>query len=188
MDNLLDSSVMAPVEEARAKSWARALDAPVRKNPGQLWAEKAPGRNKPCPCGSGVKYKKCCARPAPKKEIKYKSISDSYTPDQQEARKAFIKTWGWDPSPSQLAKAMIEGAEATKEMVVNRLREVAVEKDTSHAAYIAAVQKHGILLSRLNEKLYSDEEREAFLTTVRENLPDDPGQIEDGDGTPRPDG
>jgi len=23
-------------------------------------AEKKPGRNDPCPCGSGKKYKKCC--------------------------------------------------------------------------------------------------------------------------------
>jgi len=23
-------------------------------------AEKEPGRNDPCPCGSGKKYKKCC--------------------------------------------------------------------------------------------------------------------------------
>jgi len=185
MDKTPKRSVM---EERATNHFVSMLDRPMTNNHQQVRATRNPPRNAPCPCGSGMKYKKCCARPAPKKEIKYKSISDSYTPDQQEARKAFIKTWGWDPSPSQLAKAMIEGAEATKEMVVNRLREVAVEKDTSHAAYIAAVQKHGILLSRLNEKLYSDEEREAFLTTVRENLPDDPGQIEDGDGTPRPDG
>ncbi len=25
-----------------------------------LQADKAPGRNDPCPCGSGKKYKKCC--------------------------------------------------------------------------------------------------------------------------------
>ncbi len=25
-------------------------------------AEAAPGRNDPCPCGSGKKYKKCCGR------------------------------------------------------------------------------------------------------------------------------
>jgi preprotein translocase subunit SecA len=25
-------------------------------------AEDAPGRNDPCPCGSGSKYKKCCGR------------------------------------------------------------------------------------------------------------------------------
>ena len=24
-------------------------------------ADKTPGRNDPCPCGSGRKYKKCCA-------------------------------------------------------------------------------------------------------------------------------
>jgi len=27
--------------------------------------EKEPGRNDPCPCGSGKKYKKCCGRIAP---------------------------------------------------------------------------------------------------------------------------
>lgn len=27
-----------------------------------IHAEKAPGRNDPCPCGSGKKYKKCCGR------------------------------------------------------------------------------------------------------------------------------
>lgn len=25
-------------------------------------AEKKPGRNEPCPCGSGKKYKKCCSK------------------------------------------------------------------------------------------------------------------------------
>jgi len=33
----------------------RHLNPTVRK-------EKEPGRNDPCPCGSGQKYKKCCAR------------------------------------------------------------------------------------------------------------------------------
>ena len=27
-----------------------------------IQADKAPGRNDPCPCGSGKKYKKCCGR------------------------------------------------------------------------------------------------------------------------------
>jgi preprotein translocase subunit SecA len=33
-------------------------DAPVE----QAKAGKEPGRNDPCPCGSGKKYKKCCGR------------------------------------------------------------------------------------------------------------------------------
>ncbi|HPX51628.1 MAG TPA: SEC-C metal-binding domain-containing protein [Deltaproteobacteria bacterium] len=24
--------------------------------------EEKPGRNDPCPCGSGIKYKKCCGK------------------------------------------------------------------------------------------------------------------------------
>ncbi len=27
-----------------------------------IQADAAPGRNDPCPCGSGKKYKKCCGR------------------------------------------------------------------------------------------------------------------------------
>jgi len=27
-------------------------------------ADRPPGRNDPCPCGSGKKYKKCCGREA----------------------------------------------------------------------------------------------------------------------------
>ncbi len=36
-------------------------DAPARKKPVKR-AEKKIGRNAPCPCGSGKKYKKCCGR------------------------------------------------------------------------------------------------------------------------------
>jgi uncharacterized protein YecA (UPF0149 family) len=32
------------------------LDEPVRP----VISEKPPGRNEPCPCGSGKKYKRCC--------------------------------------------------------------------------------------------------------------------------------
>ncbi|MDH3723790.1 MAG: SEC-C metal-binding domain-containing protein, partial [Desulfobacteraceae bacterium] len=34
-------------------------DEPAKKNPVKR-AEKKVGRNAPCPCGSGKKYKKCC--------------------------------------------------------------------------------------------------------------------------------
>jgi len=33
-------------------------DAPVE----QARAQDTPGRNDPCPCGSGKKYKKCCGK------------------------------------------------------------------------------------------------------------------------------
>lgn len=39
-----------------------ALRAAVSDALGGLVAPEAPGRNDPCPCGSGAKYKKCCGR------------------------------------------------------------------------------------------------------------------------------
>ena len=35
-------------------------DAPPAREP--RLSEGRPGRNDPCPCGSGKKYKKCCGR------------------------------------------------------------------------------------------------------------------------------
>ena len=33
-----------------------------QKNSGTIRKEKKVGRNYPCPCGSGKKYKKCCGK------------------------------------------------------------------------------------------------------------------------------
>ncbi len=41
-------------EEERILAETKPVD-PIRKKDGE------PGRNDPCPCGSGKKYKKCCA-------------------------------------------------------------------------------------------------------------------------------
>ena len=35
-------------------------------------ADKTPGRNDPCPCGSGKKYKKCCGKQDPNAKKKKK--------------------------------------------------------------------------------------------------------------------
>ena len=52
----------APKREAVAKetSAGTAGDHTVKKQP--IQKAKKPGRNDPCPCGSGLKYKKCCGR------------------------------------------------------------------------------------------------------------------------------
>ena len=42
---------------ANVMQWVREMD--MAKG-----AEKAPGRNDVCPCGSGVKYKRCCGKAA----------------------------------------------------------------------------------------------------------------------------
>ena len=40
-----------------------ALDGPNDEAPRQPVRSEKIGRNQPCPCGSGKKYKKCCGRP-----------------------------------------------------------------------------------------------------------------------------
>ncbi len=52
----------APKREQVAKETGAgtAGDGTVKKQP--VKKQKKPGRNDPCPCGSGLKYKKCCGR------------------------------------------------------------------------------------------------------------------------------
>ena len=49
-------------KRARSKDDVEAEEDLVKKTEKvePLKADKAPGRNDPCPCGSGKKYKKCC--------------------------------------------------------------------------------------------------------------------------------
>ena len=48
---------IVPVNEMLAKA------SPLSSLPGQVrFGRKHPGRNDPCPCGSGKKYKRCCGR------------------------------------------------------------------------------------------------------------------------------
>jgi uncharacterized protein YchJ len=53
-----DAAMHAPIDQVVA-----ALPAEVEQSRGgfTVRAAKEPGRNDPCPCGSGLKYKKCCA-------------------------------------------------------------------------------------------------------------------------------
>ncbi|MGH7149692.1 MAG: SEC-C metal-binding domain-containing protein, partial [Planctomycetota bacterium] len=43
-----------------AQAQATAATAPREAPPSARAPERGPGRNDPCPCGSGKKYKKCC--------------------------------------------------------------------------------------------------------------------------------
>ena len=49
-----------PKREKVAEETGTSGDQTVKRTPQK--AVKKPGRNDPCPCGSGKKYKKCCGR------------------------------------------------------------------------------------------------------------------------------
>lgn len=50
--------VWSPGEKSETSAHNPGTSGPVRKP-----ARKKPGRNEPCTCGSGLKFKKCCGRP-----------------------------------------------------------------------------------------------------------------------------
>jgi SWIM/SEC-C metal-binding protein len=47
---------LEPWREEDISDLHRLLDPPLHAR-----AQTRPGRNDPCPCGSGLKYKRCCA-------------------------------------------------------------------------------------------------------------------------------
>jgi preprotein translocase subunit SecA len=49
----------APPERAEEP---REVEAPPEEKPSPVRVERKVGRNEPCPCGSGKKYKKCCGK------------------------------------------------------------------------------------------------------------------------------
>ena len=77
MDEDTEVSLGFDMVDARADwlyelpQWEKIFDENTRKrlykeqkNSGTIRKEKKIGRNDPCPCGSGKKYKKCCGRNA----------------------------------------------------------------------------------------------------------------------------
>jgi preprotein translocase subunit SecA len=51
------------VKEERHQKQLPTEDEPAPPPPVEpVHADKEPGRNDPCPCGSGKKYKKCCGK------------------------------------------------------------------------------------------------------------------------------
>jgi preprotein translocase subunit SecA len=49
-------------EERYKKSLPGADDEPLPPPPEPVHTDAEPGRNDPCPCGSGKKYKQCCLK------------------------------------------------------------------------------------------------------------------------------
>lgn len=50
----------ADPELGRLVEWFVFQPAMVRRKVNTVVSDKAPGRNEPCPCESGKKYKRCC--------------------------------------------------------------------------------------------------------------------------------
>ncbi len=73
--------------------------------------KKTPGRNTPCPCGSGVKFKKCCRpklRPEPSRRVRPSSLRPREKPYIAGATVEEVSQSTESPAPRQItARAML---------------------------------------------------------------------------------
>jgi uncharacterized protein YecA (UPF0149 family) len=53
---------MIPLKEGESIPFYTKADLKKQRREKQLKTDKVVGRNEPCPCGSGLKYKKCCKK------------------------------------------------------------------------------------------------------------------------------
>ena len=162
-------------DEERAAFYAQALASPPSTNPTQLRDGKRIGRNDPCPCGSGSKYKKCHG--APKRETprtlpKTVSMKDLFNEEQQEASKQFLRQYGFQPNPTQLQVFMEGDEDECKRMVkmaVKRANEAAGGGELpADNKFAYAIDKLNMLVTPMNKPLLTDEEKQTYTEALQE--------------------
>lgn len=124
-----------------------------------------PSRNEPCPCGSGNKFKKCCGAPKTTTvyDSPYRTFADMYNEEQKEAERAFVKQWGFNPSPAQLMTFMEGDSDALKAEIIQGLGKL-----SSDPKFAYAVEKLDMLITPKNQKLVTAEVRAAWDAAIEE--------------------
>ena len=112
------------------------------------------GRNEPCPCGSGQKYKKCCYARGfnwvrnEKGEVgREVPLGDDLPELLEEARKQFVERHGREPGPDDKLFDEEEVQGLTRRMA-DQMRQLGFDP-----AYIYAYERTGLLLSEANMNL-----------------------------------
>jgi len=128
------------------------------------------GRNEPCPCGSGLKYKKCCYAPAAGLERDEDGKIHEVIPLGPEAiaiikrqEEKFRERFGREMGPHD--KIFFD---APAEDEYDRLVLEAMQKVGTHPAIIHAYQKTGRMVSRENAKYIPRKDLRAWHEAVDE--------------------
>ncbi|MDH4138078.1 MAG: SEC-C domain-containing protein, partial [Anaerolineae bacterium] len=129
---------------------------------------KKPGRNDPCPCGSGKKYKHCCMRkdrqrPRMRAFAPTAHLSESQTNPIQEQLDQ-IRTMGqavMDHVPSDQAQELQQLLERAEELAAYEALHDEIEAATqaleAHRAEFEALMKDGIAAVDHAQRLFSEE-------------------------------
>ena len=118
------------------------------------------GRNDPCPCGCGRKFKQCTGRPQP--STQQNKMNPVYTEDQQKNFERFIYIWGFEPNPAQLMMFATGDPEEIQENVLQSMDIVGKQTGADFKQFAYAIKHCGRLLTPKNEELWSQEEIEQW--------------------------
>jgi hypothetical protein len=134
-----------------------------KKHPHRLDLNRKPGRNMPCHCGSGVKFKKCCGAPFnPPMTVPYAPLHEMLPITTAfELDQVFVKRWGYHPGLAERS-VMVDGTESEMlELVVRKL--VALG---AHPKWIDAVKERKMLVTELNVEMITKEDADAWNAIV----------------------
>ena len=130
------------------------------------------GRNDPCPCGCGRKFKKCMGQPAPVPSrpavTSYGDMRTLYSADQKEQEEDFIRQWGFEPNPSQLLIFHEGDSDEMKHNVIESMRIVGKDNDKDYSQFEYVIDKCNRLLTPLNENMWTDEEKKEWEAACTE--------------------
>ncbi len=127
------------------------------------------GRNDLCPCGSGKKFKRCCARMGTITRPIYRSFQHCYSLRQRRMEGQFVRQWGITPTPSILAAYMDGDDERVSEWMGEKLTKAGCKPE--FVAGILALQR---LATPDNQSAWSASEKNSYSIELSRFCPPTP--------------
>ena len=134
---------------------------PIHQKP--IQSPKRTGRNAPCPCNSGKKYKHCHGRSAPKpihhNKGGYTDMRALYGEKQLAAEVEFKRLWGFPPNPTQLMIFMTGSMDEVADTVIKAMKKVGEKESTDFGKFEYAIRECGFLVTPANHDDLTDEQK-----------------------------
>ena len=130
------------------------------------------GRNEPCPCGSGMKYKRCCwgkgftwQQNSRGEVFRSVPLDPELATLLEQHRQKFIATHGSEPDPN--SPLFPELAKLSPEEIMNQMTAI-MELAGLDPAYIYAFRRTGLMVTELNQHLMPDCDVAEWAAAVEE--------------------
>lgn len=130
------------------------------------------GRNEPCPCGSGMKYKRCCwgkgftwQQNSRGEVFRSVPLCPEVLALLEQRRQQYIATHGKEPDPN--SPLFPEPAGMSDEEIINEMA-ASMELAGLDRAYIYAFRKTGLIVTELNQHLMPDCDVAEWAAAVEE--------------------